>query len=137
MRGLTYRQQEAWIVGPESLTARHGEFLDTQLGDARTILEVGCGYGRLLEQLAWRRPGCTLIGLDFSHTQLTQAQAYLARHPVLLLEGDARHIPLPDGAVDVAYTQGCLMHVPPDPRRVGAAGVASRRRHGDSTSKRR
>ena len=114
-RGYTYRQQEAWLVGPDSLTDKQGAFLERQLGDATTILEVGCGYGRLLERLASRRPWCWLIGLDFSATQLTQARAYLEHHlpAVCLVAADARAIPVADQAVDVAYTQGCLMHIPP------------------------
>ena len=78
-------------------------------------LDVGCGTGRaLVHLLAAVGPQGTVAGLD-----LTPAMAVVAggRGPVVL--GDARCLPLPDGAVDGVFAAGLLTHLP-DPE----AGLA-------------
>ena len=44
--------------------------------EPRSILEVGCGYGKLLREIR-KRLDVPLVGIDFSPTQLQQARDYL------------------------------------------------------------
>lgn len=124
--GLRYMRDEAYILGPESLTTRQGEFLAAaiaRLGAAR-VLEVGCGYGRLLKELHGRLDA-TLMGADFSEPQLRAAREYLAPAALPLVLADAtRGLPFDDGSFDLVYTQGSLMHVPDGPDRPYCAELA-------------
>ena len=74
-----------------------------------SVLEVGCGSGVIMRELARRTRGANrLIGRDMSPYLLREARA-LARRAGLLGhidfgEGRAEALPLPDGAVDVALS---------------------------------
>jgi len=74
-----------------------------------SVLEVGCGSGVIMRELARRTAGANrLIGRDMSTYLLREARA-LARRAGLLdhidfAEGRAEALPLPDGAVDVALS---------------------------------
>lgn len=56
--------------------------------DGATVLEIGCGTGRNLAQVARRWPGATLHGLDLSREMLKSATATL-RGQAALAQGDA------------------------------------------------
>ena len=62
--------------GPKS----RAEWLAERLAVYRpaSILEVGCGYGKLLGELS-RRLDVPLVGVDFSPTQLNQARRFLGQ----------------------------------------------------------
>jgi SAM-dependent methyltransferase len=67
-------------------------FYREQCRDARTILELGCGYGRVLEALC--DPDRRLVGLDLSRGLLELAQLRLrntAKESAALVRGDMRH----------------------------------------------
>jgi SAM-dependent methyltransferase len=74
-----------------------------------SVLEVGCGSGVIMRELARRTRGANrLIGRDMSPYLLREARA-LARRAGLLDhidfgEGRAEALPLPDGAIDVALS---------------------------------
>jgi S-adenosylmethionine-diacylgycerolhomoserine-N-methlytransferase len=53
-----------------------------------TLLEVGCGTGRNLDQAGRRWPGARLFGLDISAQMLKSARARLGQR-ALLAQGDA------------------------------------------------
>ena len=58
-----------------------------------TVLEVGCGTGRNLIQVAWRYPTARLFGLDISEAMLTTARANINRaglgDRIMLQQADA------------------------------------------------
>jgi SAM-dependent methyltransferase len=74
-----------------------------------SVLEVGCGSGVIMRELAQRTAGANrLIGRDVNTYLLREARA-LARRAGLLDhidfgEGRAEVLPLPDGAIDVALS---------------------------------
>jgi ubiquinone/menaquinone biosynthesis C-methylase UbiE len=74
-----------------------------------SVLEVGCGSGVIMRELARRTGGANpLLGRDMSPYLLREARA-LARRAGLIDhidfgEGRAESLPLPDGAVDVALS---------------------------------
>ena len=53
-----------------------------------SVLEIGCGTGRNLDQIAKHWPGATLMGLDISQEMLKSAQARLGAD-AMLRQGDA------------------------------------------------
>ena len=81
--------------------------------EPRSILEVGCGYGKLLRELR-RRLDVPLVGVDFSPTQLEQARRFLGRDDEIeLLLGRGEHLPFPDRSFDMVVTSAVILHNPP------------------------
>lgn len=112
--GDRYMNDEAFLLGAGSLTEQQGQFLATAIAGlgATSVLEVGCGYGRMLKELH-HRLASRLAGCDFSESQLGTAREYMAPSPVTLVLADATQgLPFKDSTFDVVYTQGSLMHVP-------------------------
>jgi SAM-dependent methyltransferase len=74
-----------------------------------SVLEVGCGSGVIMRELARRTGGANrLIGRDVNPYLLREARALARREGLLDLidfgEGHAETLPLADGAVDVALS---------------------------------
>ncbi len=74
-----------------------------------SVLEVGCGSGVIMRELARRTAGANrLIGRDMSPFLLREARALARREGLLdhvdFGEGRAEALPLADGAVDVALS---------------------------------
>ncbi|MGA7869149.1 MAG: methyltransferase domain-containing protein, partial [Stellaceae bacterium] len=74
-----------------------------------SVLEVGCGSGVIMRELARRTGGANrLIGRDINPYLLREARALARREGLLdwidFGEGRAEALPLPDGAVDVALS---------------------------------
>ncbi len=74
-----------------------------------SVLEVGCGSGVIMRELARRTAGANrLIGRDMNPYLLREARALARREGLLdhidFGEGHAEALPLADGAVDVAFS---------------------------------
>ena len=87
--------------------------------EAKTILEVGCGFGRCLPFVSCNVPGIQrLVGLEFSETMIQQSVGYLAnpiyKDKIKIVQGDARNIPFKDDEFQLIYTHVCLTHIPPE-----------------------
>ncbi|QEH33696.1 hypothetical protein OJF2_22020 [Aquisphaera giovannonii] len=105
-----FREQEGQAARTDRI-----EWLADRIAAYRpaSILEVGCGYGKLLRALR-ARLDCHLVGVDFSATQLTQARSFLgglARVDVALASGT--RLPFIDGAFDMVVTSAVILHNPP------------------------
>ncbi|HEY2539665.1 MAG TPA: methyltransferase domain-containing protein [Stellaceae bacterium] len=79
------------------------------IAPGESALEVGCGSGVIMRELARRTAGANrLIGRDMNPYLLREAQALARREGLLdhidFGEGRAEALPLPDGAVDVAFS---------------------------------
>jgi SAM-dependent methyltransferase len=86
-----------------------------------SILEVGCGYGRMLYELA-ARFDIPLTGIDFSATQLQAARRFLTpTSPIALVLGRGERLPFPDRSFDMVVTSAVILHNP------AAAAEAMRR----------
>jgi SAM-dependent methyltransferase len=78
-------------------------------GDGVALLDVGCGDGALLVELARRRPGWALTGAEIS----PQASLIAAgRLPSLIVRTyDGARLPWPDASFDVGVLSHVLEHV--------------------------
>jgi SAM-dependent methyltransferase len=77
------------------------------------VVDVGCGEGYLLALMREAVPTTPLFGCDHDPKRLAVARRALAGEPALdLVEGDARHMPLP-----AAAAVACLdvLHYLPEP----------------------
>src|SRR6476661_8353832 len=78
--------------------------------DPRTVVDLGCGPGRLTATLAERWPNAQVLGLDSSAEMIERAQELAA--PGLVFEvGDVREW-APDRPVDVIVSNATLQWVP-------------------------
>jgi SAM-dependent methyltransferase len=74
----------------------------------RTVLEAGCGAGRLL---AWlERQGAAPVGLDPDPAQLARARAEAPAVPLVAGAGEA--LPFASGSLDLVLYFNSLHHVP-------------------------
>lgn len=77
--------------------------------DGETILDVGCGTGRLTAQLAAAAGRGLVVGLDPSPAMLAQAREWLARQAprVRLVRGDAAALPFAE-TFDAVFSAATL-----------------------------
>jgi ubiquinone/menaquinone biosynthesis C-methylase UbiE len=79
-----------------------------------SILEIGCGYGKVIAELRELLPTATIVGIDFSKTQLEQAREYLGPSTdVALMLGSGEFLPFSDRAFDLVMTSAVILHNPP------------------------
>lgn len=81
-----------------------------RLGATR-ILDLGCGPGLVLHDLARSMPHAELAGIDLSPYMLGRAAARLPAG-VQLVHADARDLPFPGGRFDAVVSMHVLGHVP-------------------------
>lgn len=108
-----YREQE------EAL-ARLVEKLDFD-----SVLDVGCGFGRIGELVLRLRPGVEYVGLDISPHQLAGARRRLPG--ATFIEADVRS--LPDVSADLVLAIEVLMHQPPGDVLSVVQALRARARH--------
>jgi len=76
-----------------------------------TIIDLGCGDGRLTAELAHRVPSGRVYGLDADHDMIGFAQRTYSRRNLLFVEGDVRTFSFTERASRVLST-ACLHWVP-------------------------
>lgn len=79
-----------------------------------SLLEVGCGFGRVLHAIRLVFQNRVLVGGDFSFNQLRHGQTYLAGQRIGLAQVDVRHLPFVDKQFDVILTSSMLIYLHPD-----------------------
>ena len=83
----------------------------TRRGEA---VDLGCGPGQLVIELARRAPGLHVTGIDLSDEMLTQGQDNARRAGVAerasFRRGDAQQIPFPDASLDLVVSTLSLHH---------------------------
>jgi SAM-dependent methyltransferase len=80
-------------------------------GDGRSLLDVGCNWGRWT--IAAARAGYRAIGVDPSLEGVRAAQRAARRLGVEIdvVVGDARHLPFARGAFDTVFSYSVLQHL--------------------------
>jgi ubiquinone/menaquinone biosynthesis C-methylase UbiE len=75
------------------------------------VLDVGCGTGLLLRDLARRLPGAdSLAGVDAAAGMVEQARAKASDPRVMFEQGTAECLPFPDGAFDLVISTTSFDH---------------------------
>lgn len=103
---------DAYVERNADLDTRRAGFWQALLADlpVQTVLEIGCGQGGNLVPLARLLPARQIWGIDVNETALARArQNAPGTNPVYAL---ARALPFRDGAFDLVYTTGVLIHQP-------------------------
>lgn len=122
---LKYREDGREVVEDYSNLgfAKHLKLMKTHMGlrPGMKVLDVGCGTGALLVELA--REGADVVGIDtFEEAggidrQIAEARLTESGLQVRLVKGTAEVLPFPDGAFDLVVSIGMLEHIPPEVRR--------------------
>jgi ubiquinone/menaquinone biosynthesis C-methylase UbiE len=128
--GNTYDKYGSTNPVVRRLMARFEGALDELLdrADPRSLLDVGCGEGVLVERLARRLgPERRVVGFDLEDPALQAQWAARAAPNLELRVMRAEHLPFADGEFDVASAIEVLEHVPDPEHTVGEmARVAQR-----------
>jgi demethylmenaquinone methyltransferase/2-methoxy-6-polyprenyl-1,4-benzoquinol methylase len=110
--GPTYDRYAALLSFGQDPRWRRFLVSRTRAGEGDTVLDVATGTGAVAAELI-RRTGCSVVGLDQSREMLAEARRRLPPS-VELVEGDADHLPFPDGSF-AALTFTYLMRYVDDP----------------------
>ena len=117
---VRYRTHQLYTLDPVDFGRWTLERLEWQ-GDER-VLDVGCGPGDLLRQMARTLPDWrALIGFDLSAGMVAQAMERTQGQEVRFLVADAQSVPVPDETFDVVMARHILYHVPDIDRAVSEA----------------
>ncbi len=85
--------------------------------DPAVVLDVGAGPGRGSAALKRRWPRAEVIALDFALPMLVAARANCSwLRPFRRVAGDACHLPLREGSIDLIWSNLCLQWCPDLPR---------------------
>jgi len=77
------------------------------------VLEIGCGTGSLLAELAADRPDVEFLGVDVESKMIEYARAHHAAPNVRFERADAAEVALgPEASYDLAVSVDVLHHVP-------------------------
>ncbi len=106
------RTEEAFRVRAAADAERILADVGGPLGPESSVLEIGCGVGRLLEEMAGRFR--EVWGVDVSGEMIRQARQRLAHRPhVRVLENSGADLAgLPGGHFDLCYSFIVFQHVP-------------------------
>lgn len=105
------------VFGPVTLLggAPSDLHLERLLGDARSVLEVGCGQGYLLEKALRQLKPARLVGVDLSEVMLAIARRRLRRRGetkwISVMQGEATSLPLRDTQFDAVLSMGMMEHL--------------------------
>lgn len=87
-------------------------------GRATRLLDVACGTGRTLHQLARAHPALRLWGIDLSPAYVKVARKRLETHAdVTIAVENAEHLPFADGAFDIVTSVYLFHELPRNARR--------------------
>ena len=112
------RQAQQYDIGVDGKHARQSYpvIMDVLGGFApKTVLDLGCGTGALLERVLALSCIDAVYGLDLSEKMLEQARKKLAK--ATLMQGDSEHLPFENDFFDAVYCNDSFHHYP-NPRAV-------------------
>jgi ubiquinone/menaquinone biosynthesis C-methylase UbiE len=126
VHGTSEREQARLVRQADILRPVLLAGLDLAAGER--VLEVGCGVGAVLGELAAAEPTLQLTGLDQSAEQLAGARRHLDARSVraALIQGDALALPFAAASFDRVVMVWVLEHLADEPMRLAALREALR-----------
>jgi SAM-dependent methyltransferase len=76
----------------------------------KSLLEIGCGYGKQLRNIRSMRSDLTLGGCDFSRTQLQKGFEFFPEMAQWAVEADASKLPFEDKSFDAVMSSAVILH---------------------------
>lgn len=98
------------------------ELAQTETARPGTILDVGCGTGRLLRSAAQRFPDANLVGVDAASEMVKVAQTLTHDPKIAFRVATAEDLPFDDGAFDLVFSTLTFHHWGDQPK--GIAEIA-------------
>lgn len=101
IHGTSEREQRRLVEQADLLRDLLADNLELHPGEH--LLEIGCGVGAVLGQIALSQPEARLSGIDLNPEQIATARSHLAGlglEAVELVVGNAAQLPWPDGQFD-------------------------------------
>jgi ubiquinone/menaquinone biosynthesis C-methylase UbiE len=99
------------------------ELARAEVPEPGTILDVGCGTGRLLRAAAEEFPAAKIEGVDAAQEMVRYAQGLVAAgSSITIRQGTAEHLPFADAQFDLVFSTMTFHHWAD--QRAGAAEVA-------------
>jgi len=114
-RHMALRDGDVEIASDSTPLTRHKRacfvrrFLSQMPVEGRSVLEIGCGPGGNLAELAERGDAAKLLGVDIAQEMVSLAQSRLGDAAEIALSAGDR-LPFADGEVDFVFTSTVLMH---------------------------
>lgn len=97
------------------VTTTFGELAE-EVGDARRLLDVGCGPGQFTILIAERRPEAEVVGVDLSADMIALARGHAVESPagnrVRFEVGDAMALPFANDSFDLIISSGSIKQWP-------------------------
>ncbi len=113
-RGKTYMEEVFdWGYHDREIFFQNMLIEDLRQIDFKSFFEAGCGFGWNVKRVKETFPFTKVGGLDFSFTQLQNAQKYLNGMDIALFEGDNCRMPFEDNTYDVGFSLGVFMNIHP------------------------
>lgn len=112
----SYVKAYEWGGPTSALQAYHLQQLARMIRPGDVVLDLACGPGPLLLELAPLYPSCRFIGADLSQRMLQALREAAAAKGIRNIETvceDIRELPsVPEGSVDMVITTSALHHLP-------------------------
>ena len=97
------------------------QMAEEEIGRPGTILDVGCGTGRLLRSAGERFPGARLVGVDAAIEMVKHAQSSTPNGTIQFQQATAEALPFPDSSFELVFSTMTFHHW--DDQARGAAEV--------------
>jgi len=108
----------------------HTEQITRVIQGANSVIDLGCGSGRQLCQIAAVNPNCSFLGIDLSSNMLASARQYsekIGLKNISFLHGDITDLgAIPSGSADAVISTLALHHLPSRAHLNKCFGEASR-----------
>jgi len=109
-----FRQSKHWSWGYQFIAAQELILNELDRIEFEYLLDVGCGDGRLLQELGEQYPRKTFCGVDISQSGIYMAKALNRHENVTYLEEDITETSLRKDGFDVVTLVETLEHIPPN-----------------------
>jgi len=109
--GLETARSEYLERGVQSREAIERALPDDWSWAGKSVLDFGCGAGRVIRHLLPFAPECDLWGSDIDPECIAWSQRHLSPPASFVVNDEAPPLPLPDGKFDLIYALSVFTHI--------------------------